>query len=125
MALSIIPALDGISSTLAAHKSARFLSGAGYHNFSSSLLYVLSKYPISLFILRIKRMGWLKWALYALMAGLVAITVPYLVILLAQCQLVKAFWSQAEGECWDPHVYANAIWAQVREYSMLHIGRHY
>ena len=73
----------------------------------------LTKIAISLFILRIKHTGWLKWALYALIAGLVATTVPCLVILLAQCQPLHAFWNRTAGTCWNPHVYANAIWVQV------------
>ena len=75
----------------------------------------LVKISISLFILRIKRRGWLKWALYALMAGLVVTTVPCIVMLLAQCQPVRAYWDRATGKCWNPHFYANAIWAQVGE----------
>ena len=73
----------------------------------------LTKVSISLFILRIKKTGWLKWALYALIVGLLATTIPCLVILLAQCQPLYAFWDRAAGVCWNTHIYADAIWAQV------------
>lgn len=89
----------------------------------------LTKISIALFILRIKKTGWLKWSLYALIAGLVATTLPCLVILLAQCRPVQAYWNRAEGTCWNPHIYANAIWAQVGRiklqtgYDITHIGQ--
>ena len=46
----------------------------------------LTKVSICLFILRIKKTGWLKWVLYTLMTGLVITTAAPEIILFMQCQ---------------------------------------
>lgn len=79
------------------------------------LILCVTKISISLFVLRIKDTGWLKWTLIALMTGLVATTIPCVVVLLAQCDPVHAFWDRTAGTCWRPEIYANVIWAQVGE----------
>lgn len=77
------------------------------------LIVCTTKVSICLFILRIKKTGWLRWCLYALMVGLVSATIPCIVILFAQCRPVRAYWDRSAGVCWDPKIYADAIWAQV------------
>ena len=76
------------------------------------LVICVTKISICLFVLRIKNKGWLKWCLYALMAGLVITTLVCEIILFAQCQPIHAFWDK-KGTCWNPTIYNDAIWAQV------------
>ena len=77
------------------------------------LIICITKIGICLFILRIKNTGWLRWCLYALMAGLVVTTLPCIIILSAQCRPLWALWEPQSGTCWSRDVYNNAIWAQV------------
>lgn len=72
-----------------------------------------TKIGICLFILRIKNTGWLRWCLFALMAGLVLTTLPCIIILSAQCRPIRAFWDPQAGTCWSKNIYNNAIWVQV------------
>jgi len=75
----------------------------------------LTKVSICLYILRIKKTGWLKWSLYALMTGLFITAETCLIILFAQCRPIYRNWDRMSplGSCWEPTVYGNAIWAQV------------
>ena len=75
----------------------------------------ITKVSICLYILRIKRTGWLKWSLYALMTGLTITAATCLIILLAQCRPVYRNWDRTNphGSCWEAKVYEDAIWAQV------------
>ncbi|KAL8897228.1 MAG: hypothetical protein Q9192_002682 [Flavoplaca navasiana] len=77
------------------------------------LIVSITKIGICLFILRIKKTGWLRWCLYALMAGLVITTLPCIIILSAQCRPLWALWEPQAGTCWSRDVYNDAIWAQV------------
>lgn len=77
------------------------------------LIICFTKISICLFVLRIKKTGWLKWCLYTLMGGLVITTLVCEVILFAQCRPIHAFWDRKSGTCWDPVIYNDAIWAQV------------
>ena len=74
-----------------------------------------TKVSICLYILRIKRTGWLKWSMYALMAGLTVTALTCSIILLAQCRPIYRNWDRTNphGSCWKPKVYEDAIWAQV------------
>lgn len=109
-----------------------YREGAGRHSFYLSMgqqqrslkwnyitqyfLFIIictTKIAICLFILRIKNTGWLRWCLFALMAGLVLTTLPCIIILSAQCRPVRAFWDPAAGTCWSKNVYNDAIWIQV------------
>lgn len=75
----------------------------------------LTKVSICLYILRIKKTGWLKWSVYALMAGLFITAATCLIVLFAQCRPIYRNWDRMNphGSCWEPKVYEDAIWAQV------------
>ena len=75
----------------------------------------ITKVSICLYILRIKRTGWLKWSMYALMAGLTITAATCSIVLLAQCRPIYRNWDRtnSHGSCWGPNVYQDAIWAQV------------
>ena len=73
----------------------------------------LPKISICVFIMRIKNYGWLKWFLYGLMAGLFIANMACVIILLAECRPVSAYWKGDTAACWDPNIYDNAIWASV------------
>ena len=75
----------------------------------------ITKVSICLYILRIKRTGWLKWSMYALTAGLTITAATCSIILLAQCRPIYRNWDRMNphGSCWEPKVYEDAIWAQV------------
>ena len=79
----------------------------------SFVIVCLTKISICLFVLRIKKTGWLKWCLSALMAGLVLTTLACEIILFAQCQPINAFWNREPDLCWPQYVHNDAIWAQV------------
>lgn len=78
----------------------------------------LTKISICLFILRIKNTGWLKWFLYALMAGLVVTTLVCEVILFAQCRPIRTWWDRSAGTCWDLTIYNGSIWAQIGRFDV-------
>lgn len=96
------------------------VQGAEKWNYVSQFLLFLvicvTKISICLFVLRIKKTGWLKRFLYALIAGLVLTTLPCEIILFAQCRPLHAFWDRKSGTCWNPKAYNNAIWVQVGMY---------
>ncbi len=71
----------------------------------------LTKISICLFILRIKKTGWLKWVLYTLMAGQVITTAAPEIILFVQCRPVRSFWDRSIGQCWDQSIYNAVVWA--------------
>lgn len=77
------------------------------------LVLPLTKISICFFILRIKNRGWLKWFLYGLMTGLVLTHGLCIIILLAQCRPVRAYWNRSAGTCWKVSIYNDAIWVQV------------
>ena len=77
------------------------------------LIICLTKVSICFFILRIKKTGWLKHFLYALMGGLIVTTVAVLIVWGAQCQPTKAYWDRLVGTCWNPEIYNDLIWVQV------------
>ena len=68
----------------------------------------LTKISICLFILRIKKTGWLKWVLYALMTGIMMTTAAPEIIMFVQCRPMRAFWDRKSGKCWDQTIY-NAV----------------
>lgn len=73
----------------------------------------LTKISICFFILRIKNDGWLRIGLYGMMIGLVLTNLPALIVLIAQCQPLHAYWDRSKGKCWDANVYNYAIWVGV------------
>ena len=98
------------------YKTARVLKWTYLSEITLFFVVCLTKISICLFILRIKKTGWLKWALYALMAGLVITTTGPLVILFAQCRPLHAYWDiweRKEGTCWNVKVYNDSIQVQV------------
>ena len=77
------------------------------------IIVCLTKISICLFILRIKKTGWLKWVLYALMTGLVITTLAPEIILFVECQPIRSFWDRRVGNCWQQTIYDNVVWAQA------------
>lgn len=77
------------------------------------IIVCLTKISICLFILRIRKTGWLKRVLYALMTGLVITTLAPEIILFIQCQPIRSFWDGSVGNCWRQIVYDNVVWAQA------------
>ncbi|KAK0616402.1 hypothetical protein B0T14DRAFT_436022 [Immersiella caudata] len=77
----------------------------------------LLKVSICLLILRIKKERGLKIFLYALMAGLFITNFGCVVILLAQCRPISAYWTGV-GVCWDTKVRIYAIYLTIA-YSLL------
>ena len=73
----------------------------------------LIKISICLFILRIKSTGWLKWSLYAMMTGLILTNGSCVIVLLAQCRPLHAYWDRSAGSCWDVRIYNGFIYASV------------
>ena len=73
------------------------------------------KISICLFIFRIKKTGWLKWVLYIMMAGLVLTNGSCVIVLLAQCSPLEAYWDRSKGTCWNVSIYNGFIYAAVGE----------
>ncbi|MCJ1449297.1 MAG: hypothetical protein MMC23_009817 [Stictis urceolatum] len=82
------------------------------------LIIPFTKISICFFVLRIKNTGWLKWLLYGVIAGLIITTLVPIVILLAQCRPIRAFWDKTAGTCWDPRILNDVNYFQVA-YSIL------
>ena len=83
----------------------------------------LTKISICLFILRIKKTGWLKWCLYVLMGGLIVTAATCWIVLFAQCRPIYRNWDRTNphGSCWDPSIYEDVVWAQVGKSSHVEI----
>ena len=77
------------------------------------LIIPFTKISICFFVLRIKNTGWLKWLLYGVIAGLIITTLVPIVILLAQCRPIRAFWDKTAGTCWDPRILNDVNYFQV------------
>lgn len=80
----------------------------------------LPKISIAFFIFRIKSRGWLRWCLYGLMAGLVLTHGLCIIILLAQCHPLHAYWDRTAGTCWNVSIYNDAIWIQIGKVIVRH-----
>lgn len=72
----------------------------------------LLKVSIMLFLLRIKDSRALKYCLSALIAGLVITNFGCIVILLAECDPVEAYWT-GEGKCWDARIRIYSIYFTI------------
>ncbi len=72
----------------------------------------LLKISICLLLLRIKNERWLRYLIYGVMAGLVLTNGGVLVILLAECRPVEAYW-RFDGVCWDPRVRIYSIYFTI------------
>ncbi|KAM0430051.1 hypothetical protein ACHAPT_006057 [Fusarium lateritium] len=72
----------------------------------------LLKISILLLLLRIKNSRGLKWSAWAIMAGLVITNFGCIIILLAECNPVEAYWT-GDGTCWDPRVRIYAIYFTI------------
>lgn len=73
----------------------------------------LTKISIGFFILRFNDSGWLKWFLYGLMTGLVLTYGACIIVLLAQCRPIRAYWNRSAGTCWNIKIYNDVIWIQA------------
>jgi hypothetical protein len=54
----------------------------------------------------------LRWSAWAVMAGLVITNFGCIVILLAECDPVEAYWT-GSGKCWDARVRIYAIYLTI------------
>ncbi|KAH7120326.1 hypothetical protein B0J13DRAFT_457316 [Dactylonectria estremocensis] len=63
----------------------------------------LLKVSILLLLLRIKDARWTRYTSYAIMVGLVLTNFGAVVILLAECDPVQAYWTGV-GTCWDARI---------------------
>lgn len=79
----------------------------------------LLKVSILLLLLRIKNSRGLRWSAWAVMAGLVITNFGCIVILLAECDPVEAYWT-GSGKCWDARVRIYAIYLTI---GMSHVER--
>jgi hypothetical protein len=70
------------------------------------------KISICLLILRIKDTRWLRNLLYGVMAGLVLTNGGVIVILLAECSPVEAYWTGV-GWCWESKVRIYSIYLTI------------
>jgi len=78
----------------------------------------LLKVSICLLILRIKKEKALKIFLYILMAGLFVTNFGCIIILLAQCRPISAYWTGV-GECWNTRVRIYAIYFTIGGWTSL------
>ncbi|KAH8896814.1 hypothetical protein GQ53DRAFT_527772 [Thozetella sp. PMI_491] len=78
----------------------------------------LLKISICLLILRIKNDPWLKILLRCVMAGLVVTNGGVIIILLAECSPVEAYWTGQPNACWDNRVRIYSIYFTIA-YSIL------
>ena len=62
------------------------------------------KISICLLILRIKSDKFLKWFLGGVMVGLVVVNGAFVIILLAECRPMYAYWRPHSGVCWPSAV---------------------
>ncbi|KAJ0161542.1 hypothetical protein CTA2_6049 [Colletotrichum tanaceti] len=77
----------------------------------------LLKCSIMLLLLRIKNSGRLKYFLWTVMLGLVVTNVGVIVVLLAECHPVDAYWTGL-GSCWDPKIRIYSIYLTI-SYSVM------
>ena len=73
----------------------------------------LLKISICLLLLRIKNERNLKIFLYTIIAGLCVTNFGCVVILLAQCRPISAYWTGTGGVCWDTRVRIYAIYFTI------------
>ncbi|KAF4632430.1 hypothetical protein G7Y89_g5695 [Cudoniella acicularis] len=78
----------------------------------------LLKMSIALLLLRIKDTPRTKVAMWIMMAGLIATNLLPVIILLAECSPVQAYWNLSTGKCWNPKIRIYSIYLQVA-YSIL------
>ncbi|KAF9775900.1 hypothetical protein IL306_005968 [Fusarium sp. DS 682] len=72
----------------------------------------LLKISILLLLLRIKDSQRVKYAAWAIMAGLVVTNFGCIIILLAECRPISAYWTGV-GECWNPRIRIYYIYATI------------
>ncbi|EGY16101.1 uncharacterized protein VDAG_07265 [Verticillium dahliae VdLs.17] len=76
----------------------------------------LLKCSIMLLLLRIKNTKSLKITLYSVMAGLVVTNFGCIIILLAECDPVSAYWTGV-GTCWEPKIRIYSIYLTIWVYA--------
>lgn len=72
----------------------------------------LLKCSIMLLLLRIKNSSRLKYSLWAVMAGLAVTNFGVIIILLAECDPVEAYWTGV-GKCWDSKIRIYSIYLTI------------
>lgn len=72
----------------------------------------LLKVSILLLLLRIKNTKWFRYASWAIAVGLVITNLACIIILLAECDPVEAYWT-GEGTCWDARIRIYTIYFTI------------
>lgn len=75
----------------------------------------LLKCSIMYLLLRIKSTKPLRWGLGVAMVGLVITNLACVIILLAECRPISAYWT-GEGECWDNRIRIYSIYFTICEF---------
>lgn len=78
----------------------------------------LLKCSIMLLLLRIKDSSRMKYFLWTVMGGLVITNFGVIIILLAECDPVEAYWTGV-GKCWDAKIRIYAIYLTICELTYL------
>ena len=73
------------------------------------------KCSIMFLLLRIKSTPTLRWILGIVMAGLVITNGGCMIILLAECRPISAYWT-GKGECWNNSIRINSIYVTICKY---------
>lgn len=111
-------ALDGMKNSLSENQFQEILKWTWFSEIAMFTILPLTKISIGFFILRFNDSGWLKWFLYGLMTGLVLTYGACIIVLLAQCRPIRAYWNRSAGACWNIKIYNDVIWIQAG-YSIL------
>ena len=80
----------------------------------------LTKISIFLLILRAQKTGWIRWVLYAMIAGSVITTVAPEIILFTQCRPISSFWD-GKGKCVSQSIYTSVLWTQAGRVAVINL----
>jgi len=73
----------------------------------------LVKISICLLVLRIKDTKRLRFWLYIMMGGLLLFNLVPIIVLLAECHPVKAYWDPTAGHCWNSKIRIYVIYCAI------------
>lgn len=84
-----------------------------YNQIVLFILLCMIKISICFLLLRIRDTPKIRWTLYAVIAGLILTNLECIIIELAQCRPVSAFWDPKAGTCWKPAYRIYSIYVQA------------
>jgi hypothetical protein len=79
------------------------------------------KISICLLILRLKNNKFLRWLLGVCITGLVITNSAFIIILLAECRPINAYWRPSRGKCWPSAVRIYTAYCAVGTLRHAHI----